>query len=76
MSISTQSGARRLDRYVSLKYYKVENQWVYFACSRSEISLNVVAHEKVTVYMGRSTETVGFQVYEILKSNHEFLQFF
>ncbi len=27
-------------------------------------------------YMGSSTETVAFQVYEILKINHEFLQFF
>ncbi len=26
--------------------------------------------------MGSSTETVAFQVYEILKINHEFLQFF
>ncbi len=26
--------------------------------------------------MGNSTETVAFQVYEILKINHEFLQFF
>ncbi len=28
------------------------------------------------LYMGSSTETVAFQVYEILKINHEFLQFF
>ncbi len=28
------------------------------------------------VYMGSSTETVAFQVYEILKINYEFLQFF
>ncbi len=28
------------------------------------------------MYMGSSTETVAFQVYEILKINHEFLQFF
>ncbi len=27
-------------------------------------------------YLGSSTETVAFQVYEILKINHEFLQFF
>ncbi len=27
-------------------------------------------------YKGSSTETVAFQVYEILKINHEFLQFF
>ncbi len=26
--------------------------------------------------MGSSTETVAFQVYEILKTDHEFLQFF
>ncbi len=30
----------------------------------------------VNSYMGSSTETVAFQVYEILKINHEFLQFF
>ncbi len=28
------------------------------------------------MYMGSSTETVAFQVYEILKINHEYLQFF
>ncbi len=28
------------------------------------------------IYMGSSTETVAFQVYEIWKINHEFLQFF
>ncbi len=28
------------------------------------------------ICMGSSTETVAFQVYEILKINHEFLQFF
>ncbi len=27
-------------------------------------------------YMGSSTETVAFQVYEILKTDPEFLQFF
>ncbi len=27
-------------------------------------------------YMGSSTETVAFQVYEILKIDYEFLQFF
>ncbi len=27
-------------------------------------------------YLGSSTETVTFQVYEILKIDHEFLQFF
>ncbi len=27
-------------------------------------------------YVGSSTETVAFQVYEILKIDHEFLQFF
>ncbi len=30
----------------------------------------------INTYMGSSTETVAFQVYEILKINHEFLQFF
>ncbi len=29
-----------------------------------------------TTYLGSSTETVAFQVYEILKIDHEFLQFF
>ncbi len=28
------------------------------------------------MYLGTSTETVAFQVYEILKIDHEFLQFF
>ncbi len=28
------------------------------------------------LYTGGSTETVAFQVYEILKIDHEFLQFF
>ncbi len=28
------------------------------------------------IYMGSSTETVAFQMYEILKIDHEFLQFF
>ncbi len=31
---------------------------------------------KLGWYMGSSTETVAFQVYAILKINHEFLQFF
>ncbi len=30
----------------------------------------------VYMYAGCSTETVAFQVYEILKIDHEFLQFF
>ncbi len=30
----------------------------------------------LVVYMGSSTETFAFQVYEILKIDHEFLQFF
>ncbi len=30
----------------------------------------------VQIYMGSSIETVAYQVYEILKINHEFLQFF
>ncbi len=35
------------------------------------------AHHRVpkNSYEGSSTETVAFQVYEILKINHEFLQF-
>ncbi len=33
-------------------------------------------HLASSVYMGNSTETVAFQVYEILKINQEFLQFF
>ncbi len=28
------------------------------------------------LYVGSSTETVAFQVHEILKTDHEFLQFF
>ncbi len=28
------------------------------------------------IYTGSSTETVAFQVYEILKIDHEFLKFF
>ncbi len=31
---------------------------------------------RMSKYTGSSTETVAFQVYEILKMNHEFLQFF
>ncbi len=38
-----------------------------------EIILNIGPTFK---YMSSSTETVEFQVYEILKINHEFLQFF
>ncbi len=30
----------------------------------------------INSYMGSSTETVAFQVYEILKIDHEFFQFF
>ncbi len=32
--------------------------------------------DNLRAYMGSSTETVAFQVYEILKTDHEFLQFF
>ncbi len=32
--------------------------------------------KQTLTYLGSSTETVAFQVYEILKINHEFLQFF
>ncbi len=31
---------------------------------------------QVNMYKGSSTEPVAFQVYEILKTDHEFLQFF
>ncbi len=33
-------------------------------------------HTYVCMYVGSSRETVAFQVYEILKIDHEFLQFF
>ncbi len=36
----------------------------------------VQMYSYVCMYMGSSIETVAFQVYEILKINHEFLQFF
>ncbi len=39
----------------------------------NNISQNYVYIQELTGY---STETVAFQVYEILKIDHEFLQFF
>ncbi len=36
----------------------------------------VSKHGATSVQLGSSTETVAFQVYEILKIDHEFLQFF
>ncbi len=43
----------------------------------SHIAYLLAAIEEVSkLHMGSSTETVAFQVYEILKIDHEFLQFF
>ncbi len=36
----------------------------------------ILAKVDIHTHMGSSTETVAFQVYEILKINYEFLQFF
>ncbi len=35
-----------------------------------------VGGKSINWYMDSSTETVAFKVYEILKTDHEFLQFF
>ncbi len=42
-------------------------------CEKKFITLKNIY---VCTYLGSSTETVAFQVYEILKIDHEFLQFF
>ncbi len=36
----------------------------------------IIYIKNIGSYMGNSTETVALQVYEILKIDHEFLQFF
>ncbi len=36
----------------------------------------LLKYEGKVLFLGSSTETVAFQVYEILKINHKFLQFF
>ncbi len=41
-----------------------------------KLETNIEEILKSCKHMGSSTETVAFQVYEILKINHEFLQFF
>ncbi len=46
-------------------------------CARARARVCVHKAPRVDcVHVGSSTETVAFQVYEILKINHEFLQFF
>ncbi len=43
---------------------------------KSKIKKSILYFDTQNMYMGSSTETVAFQVYEILKIDHEFLQLF
>ncbi len=60
---------------VLLFFYKYM-EFNFFQIFLTFLSQNYTSHHCKDKPMGSSTETVAFQVYEILKMDHEFLQFF